>query len=90
MLWPPASTAVTVVPDVPLGTLKMHENAPELSVVIEPLEQTAIAWPSNNSDVSDADTENPAPETVTVAPTGPCPGATVIAGAVTVNVPVAV
>ncbi|MGA7475713.1 MAG: hypothetical protein WBW47_00655 [Thermoplasmata archaeon] len=45
---------------------------------------------SNTSDDSAVDTEKPVPATVTVAPIGPCPGATVMAGVVTVNVPVAV
>jgi hypothetical protein len=45
-----------------------------------------IVTPSKNSNASGVDTENPVPETVPVAPTGPCPGVTVIASVVTVNV----
>ena len=71
VLWPPASVAFTVVPNVPLGTEKPHENAPELSVVSEPLEQPVIATSSNTSDASGVITENPVPETVTGAPNGP-------------------
>jgi hypothetical protein len=52
--------------------------------------QLVIVTPSNTSDVSVTDTENPVPDTVTVAPTGPWVGDTVTAGVVTVNVPLAV
>ena len=87
---PPTSVAVTVVPDVPLGTLNVQLNAPVAPVVKEPLLQLAIVTESNSSDDNVVDTEKPVPATVTVAPIGPCPGVTVIAGVVTVNVPVAV
>jgi hypothetical protein len=40
--------------------------------------------------VAPDNTLNPDPVTVYVAPIGPCPGVTVIAGVVTVNVPLAV
>ena len=83
---PTTSVAVTVVPDVPLGTAKAHENAPELFVVSEPLVQTVTVTVSNTSDANAADCEKPVPATVTAAPTGPCFGVTVIAGTVTVNV----
>ncbi len=89
---PPTSVAVTVVPDAPAGTANVQVNAPVVPVVREPLVQLAavIVLVSKTNDVSAADTEKPVPETVTLAPTGPCVGVTVIAGVVTVNVPVAV
>jgi hypothetical protein len=58
---------------------------PVALVVNEPDVQLVTVTPSNTSDVSTADSENPVPDTVTVAPTGPWPGETVIAGTVTVN-----
>jgi hypothetical protein len=83
---------MTVVPDAPLGTLNVQLNAPVAPAVREPLVQlaAAIVLVSKTNDVSAADTEKPVPETVTLAPTGPCVGVTVIAGVVTVNVPPAV
>jgi len=84
--WPPTSVAVTVLPAVPLGTAKVQLNAPLPSVESEPLVQLEIATPSKVSDASVDETEKPVPETVTVAPTGPCPGVTTMAGVVTVNV----
>ena len=87
---PPTSVAVTVVPDVPPGTTNVQVNAPALFVVREPLVQLAIVTESKTSDASVVDTEKPVPDTVTVEPRGPCVGDTVIAGVVTVNVPVAV
>ncbi len=81
---------MTVVPDTPLGTLNVQLNAPVAPVVREPLVQLVIVTESNTSDDSAVDTEKPVPATVTVAPIGPCPGVTVMAGVVTVNVPVAV
>ncbi len=89
-VWPPTSVAVTVVPDVPPGTTNEQVNAPVVPVVREPLVQLVIVIESKTSDDSAADTEKPVPETVTLPPTGPCVGVTVIAGVVTVNVPVAV
>jgi hypothetical protein len=67
-------------------------NEPVPSDVKEPLVQLAavIVLVSKTNDVSAVDTEKPVPATVTVAPTGPCVGVTVIAGVVTVNVPPAV
>jgi len=88
-VWPPTSVAVTVVPDVPLGTLKVQLNAPVPFVVSEPDVQLVIVFPSNTSPTV-LSTENPVPATVTVAPTGPWLGVTVILGVVTVNIPVAV
>ena len=88
-VWPPASVAVTVVPDDPLGTVNVQLNAPVPSIVKEPLVQLAIVIPSKTSDASVVDTEKPVPDTVTVAPTGPWVGLTVIVGVVTVNVLVA-
>jgi hypothetical protein len=89
-VWPPESVAVTVVPEVPLGTAKVQENAPEASVDNEPLVQLLMVTPSNTSEARVVDTEKPVPDTVTVAPIGPCVGLTRIAGMVRVNVPVAV
>ena len=86
---PPKSVAVTVVPDVPEGTLNTQLNAPVAPVVSEPLVQLEMVTPSKTSDASAVDTEKPVPDTVTVAPSGPCPGVTVIDGVVSVNVPVA-
>jgi hypothetical protein len=84
--WPPASVAVTVVPAVPTGTLNVQLNAPVAPVVREPLVQLVIETESNTSDARAVDTENPVPETVTVAPMGPWVGLTTIAGVVTVKV----
>ncbi|MGA8091150.1 MAG: hypothetical protein WB984_01445 [Thermoplasmata archaeon] len=81
---------MTVVPDTPAGTANVQLNAPVAPVVREPLVQLVIVTESNTRYDNAADTENPVPATVTVAPIGPCPGVTVIAGVVTVNVPVAV
>ncbi len=81
---------MTVVPAVPLGALNVQLNAPVAPVVREPLVQLAIVTESNTSDDSAVDKEKPVPATVTVAPIGPCAGVTVIAGVVTVNVPVVV
>ena len=86
---PPTSVAITLVPEVPIGTVNVHENVPDPSVVSPPAEQLEIAMLSKTSEASGADTENPVPATVTVAPTGPCPGVTVIAGRVTVKEPLA-
>jgi hypothetical protein len=89
-VWPLASVAVTVVPNVPLGTTNVQLKAPVPPVVNEPPPgQLEIARESNTSDVSDVETEKPVPATVTVAPTGPTPGVTVIPGAVTVKFAVA-
>lgn len=68
---PPASVALTVVPDVPLGTENVHENAPVAPVVIEPDVQPAIDTASNTNDARSVDTENPVPETVTEVPIPP-------------------
>ncbi len=81
---------MTVAPEVPLGTANVQVNAPVTPVVKEPLVQLAIVTESKTSDDSAVDTEKPMPATVTVAPIGPCPGVTVIAGVVTVKVPPAV
>ena len=67
----------------------MHENVPVALVVNEPDVQLATVIPSNTSDASGVDAENPVPDTVTVAPTGPWVGDTVIAGTVMVNAAVA-
>ncbi len=81
---------MTTVPDVPLGTANVQLNVPVAPVVREPLMQLVIVTESNARDDSAVDTEKPVPETVTLAPTGPCVGVTVIASVVTVNVPPAV
>jgi hypothetical protein len=86
-VWPPASVAVTVVPDVPPGTANVQLNAPVPPVVSEPVVHAAIVTESKTSECSGVETEKPVPDTVTVDPTGPWVGFTVIAGlAVTVNV----
>ena len=83
---PPTSVAVTVEPEVPAGTENVHENAPAASLESDPLVQLLTGIPSNTSEARAVETENPVPETVTVAPVGPWPGDTVIVGVVTVNV----
>jgi hypothetical protein len=90
-VWPPTSVAVTVDPDVPLGTLNVQLNDPVASVVSEPIVQleVGITTPSKASPTRPVN-EKPVPDTVTVAPKGPCPGVTAIAGVVTANVPPAV
>jgi hypothetical protein len=82
---PPMSVATTSVPEVPLGTAEVQLNAPVTSAVSEPLVQLEIATPSNTSEASGVETENPDPDTVTVAPIGPCPGETRSPGVVTVK-----
>jgi len=86
---PPTSVAVTVVPLVPLGTANAQLNDPFPLAVNEPFVQALIFTPSKTRELSFVDTENPVPETVTVEPTGPFFGETVIAGVVTLNFPVA-
>jgi hypothetical protein len=80
---------VTVVPDVPVGTLNVHVNVPVPLVVKEPLVQLVIFTPSKTNPTVLV-TEKSVPDTVTVVPTGPCVGLIVIAGVVTINTPVAV
>jgi len=87
---PPTSVALTVVPDVPLGTLNVQLNDPVALVVNDPLVQLVIVFESNTSDFSFVNIENPVPDTVTVEPTLPLVGFTVILGVVTVNFAVAV
>jgi hypothetical protein len=86
---PPASVATTAVPLVPAGTVNVQENAPVALVVREPEAQAEIATPSSTREASGVETEKPEPETVTVAPIGPWPGAIEIDGVVTVNEPLA-
>lgn len=86
---PPTSVAMTDVPEVPPGTANVQENPPAEFATSEPVEHVDTAIPSKSNDASAVDTENPEPDTVTVAPTGPCPGVTEITGVVTVNVPLA-
>jgi hypothetical protein len=89
--WPPTSVAVTVVPDVPLGTRNVQLNAPLADAVSEetPVQLApAIVTPSKTREESTVETEKPVPATVTVAPTGPWPGVTAIVGVVTVNITV--
>ncbi len=88
-LSPPTSVARTVQDDVRAGTVTVQLTVPDAPVVSEPERQLEIRTPSNTSDSSGADTENPVPDTVTVAPTGPWPGATESVGVVTVNEAVA-
>jgi len=86
--WPPTSVAVTVVPEVPFGTENVQLNAPAAFVVSEPVVQLEITTLSKTSPTV-LDAENPVPATVTLAPTGPFFGVTVIAGVVTLNFAVA-
>lgn len=67
---PPTSVAVTVVPEVPLGTANVQANTPALPVVSEPSLQLEIVTPSKTNPTL-LDTEKPAPATATVAPIGP-------------------
>jgi hypothetical protein len=67
------------------GTLNVHENAPVLFVVKEPVVQLVMRIESKASDPSTLDAAKPVPATVTVEPTRPDAGVTVIEG-VTVNV----
>lgn len=87
-LWPPTSVAFTVVPDVPDGTANAQLNAPFPPVVSEPGAQLVIVFPSNTNPTV-LSTENPVPATVTVAPTGPWLGLTVIFSVVTEKVAIA-
>jgi hypothetical protein len=81
---------MTDVPAVPPGTANVQVKAPAPFVVSVPLVHVETATPSKTSEESGALTEKPVPETVTVAPVGPWPGLTAMAGVVTVNVPLAV
>ena len=81
---------MTVVPAVPLGTRNVHENVPLALAVSDPDVQLETRTPSNIREAKAVEAENPVPETVTLAPTGPSPGDTVIAGVVTVKTPFAV
>jgi hypothetical protein len=74
------SVALTVVPDVPLGTLNVQLNLPVVLAVNEPLVQLVIVLESKTSDFSFVDAVKPAPETVTFAPWGPCVGLTLMDG----------
>ena len=86
-VWPPTSVTVTVVPDVPRGTANVQLKDPVPPVVKEPLVQLVIVLESRISDFSAVDTEKPVPDTVTIEPTGPRVGLTLIAGVFTaVNV----
>ena len=80
---------MTVVPDVSVGTLNVHVNVPVPLVVKEPFVQLVIVTPSKTNPTVFV-TEKSVPDTVTVVPTGPCVGLTVIAGVVIVNALVAV
>jgi hypothetical protein len=80
---------VTVVPLVPAGTSIVQLNAPDASVVRDPLEQVEMTTESKTNDPRAVETENPVPDTVTVAPTGPCVGFTTTLGTVTANAPFA-
>ena len=78
--FPSSSVAFTAVPDAPVGTPNVQLNVPRVPDVREPCVQLEIVLLSKVSDFSFAETENPAPETVTTAPNGPWVGVTVIAG----------
>jgi len=86
-LWPPASVARTVVPEVPEGTEKPQVKAPAAPVVSEPELHEWIATESKTKDWMGVETENPVPLTLTDAPIGPWVGVAVIEGVVTLNVP---
>ena len=85
---PVDAVAATDGPLVPVGTRSWQLNCPAPSAVVEPLAQEEIVTPSKRSEASAVFTGKPVPATVTVDPTGPCPGVTVIAGVVPVNVAV--
>ena len=78
------------MPDVAPGTANVQLNAPVALAKSEPELQLEIVTPSNTREAIAVETENPEPCTLTVAPTGPWPGLTEIAGTVTVNAPEAV
>ena len=84
---PPTSVAVTVVPEVCAGTLTVQPKVPPAPVANEPAAQLETVTPSKTSRTG-LRTEKPVPDTVTVAPTGPWAGLTVIRGVVTVNLAV--
>ena len=89
--WPPTSVAVTVVPDVPLGSLNVQLNVPEPFVMSEELPvqlELGIVTPSKISPTMLL-SEKPVPDTVTVGFPGVSAGPTVIAGVVSVKVLVA-
>jgi len=74
-----------VLPDVPLGTANAQLNVPcVVPVSNEPTVQPETITESKIKPTV-LDKEKPFPETVTVVPTAPCPGATLIRGVVTVN-----
>jgi hypothetical protein len=85
-VFPPRFVATTEVPDVPDGTLKGHVKPPELSATRLPLFKQLVIVLLSKTRPTVLSAENPVPVTVTDAPTGPCPGATVITSEVTVNV----
>jgi hypothetical protein len=88
--WPPTSVAVTVALSAPFGTANVQLKAPVCPVVKEPFAQLTMVLVANKSEANGVDTENPVPDTVTVAPTGPWAGLTETVGVVTVNTPEAV
>lgn len=85
---PVDAVAATDVPLVPVGTRSWQLKCPAPSAVVEPLAQEEIVTPSKRSEASAVFTGKPVPATVTVDPTGPCPGVTVIAGVVPVKIAV--
>ena len=56
----PWSVAVTVLPDVPLGTVNAHVNAPTALVDRDPLVQVVIATPRKER-VTELETVKPVP-----------------------------
>src|SRR5579859_1038658 len=80
------SVARTVVPEVPVGTMNVHENAPVGLDTRLPLVQATMETPPSVNDTVEL-SEKPEPVAVTVAPEGPRVGATLSASGVTVNAP---
>jgi len=76
--------------------VNVHTKPPVASVVIavptklQSDPPVGVSGVPPKETVAPDNTLNPDPVTVYVAPIGPCPGVTVIAGVVTVNVPLAV
>ena len=82
---PPVSVAVTVEPLAPEGTEKAQLNVPVPLIDMDPGEQEEMVTVSKTSDFSDDPMVNPVPETVTVDPSGPWLGVSVIVGVVIVK-----
>jgi len=79
---PLTSVAVTVVPDVPIGTAKVQLNDSHVPLAIRDPARQAVTGRLSKTNATVLGTEKPVPDTVTVAPAGPWFGATSISGAV--------